>query len=244
MKEITPTGLSQQTRELLSAVSTATLTTQLFKRGLRNTFLHGLRPLNAAHASVVAEAVTLRYIPAREDIDVLSVFDDYDHPQRAAIELVGPGQVLVMDCRGKGRAASAGDILATRLQVRGAAGLITDGSVRDSPRIGAMGLPCFTASVSATTNLALHHAVDVNVPIACAEVAVYPGDVMVADAEGVVCIPRHLADEVAVDAVDQEHQETFILEQVTNGKPLRGVYPPDEATRAQYRQWTLERETP
>ncbi|ABL79588.1 MULTISPECIES: ribonuclease activity regulator RraA [unclassified Nocardioides] len=234
------TPLDDDVRELLGSASTATITTQLFRRGLRNAFLHGLRPLNPAAARLVAEAVTLRYVPAREDLDTLSAFDDYDHPQRRAIETVGPGQVLVMDCRGRGRAASAGEILATRLQVRGASGLITDGSVRDSHRIAASGLPCFTASVSATTNLALHHAVDINVPIGCADVAVYPGDVMVADEEGVVCIPRHLAEDVAVAAAAQERHEAYILAKVAAGAPLRGTYPPDAPAKAEYRRWAQE----
>lgn len=232
------TPLSDDVRELLGSASTATISTQLFRRGLRNTFLHGLRPLSPSASRLVAEAVTLRYVPAREDLDVLSAFDDYDHPQRRAIESVGPGQVLVMDCRGRGRAASAGEILATRLRVRGASGLISDGSVRDSHRIAASGLPCFVGSVSATTNLALHHAVDINVPIGCADVAVYPGDIMVADEEGVVCVPRYLAEDVAVEAAAKEREEEFILAKVAAGAPLRGTYPPDEQVKAEYRRRT------
>ena len=122
--------MDERTLALLKQSSTATITTQLLARGLRNTFLHGLKPLNAHR--LAGPAFTLRYIPAREDIDTLDVFRDYDHPQRKAIESVPPGHVLVMDCRGQGRAASAGGILATRLQVRGAAGLVTDGTRRTS----------------------------------------------------------------------------------------------------------------
>src|SRR6201999_1178088 len=149
--------------------STATITTQLLSRGLRNTFLHGLRPLNAEF--MVGPAFTLRYIPAREDIDVLAVYQDYDHPQRKAIETVPPGHVLVMDCRNQGRAASAGNILATRLQVRGAAGLVTDGALRDTPEIRHPPLPAVSAGASPLTNPAQHHAVDMQIPIGCAEVA-------------------------------------------------------------------------
>ncbi len=229
--------LDENTTQFLTQVSTATLTTQLFKRGLRNAFLYGLRPLNADAASFVAEAVTLRYIPAREDIDTLSVFDDYDHPQRAAIELTGPGQALVMDCRGDGRAASSGEILVNRLIARGAAAIITDGSLRDSPGISKLDFPAFAGSVSATTNLTLHHAVESQVPIACAGVPIYPADILVGDAEGIVCIPRHLAEEVAVAAAAQEHQEDFILERIRAGAPLRGTYPPNEETLAAYSKW-------
>ena len=228
-------ALRPDTLDLLRRASTATITTQLFSRGLRNCFLHGLRPLDAEHARFAAEAFTLRYIPAREDLDTLDVFRDYDHPQRLAIESAGPGQVLVMDSRGDGRAASAGHILVTRLLRRGVAGLVTDGSVRDSPSIARSGLPVFVSGVSATTNLALHHAVDMQVPIGCAGVPVYPGDVVVGDQEGVVCVPRHLADEIAEPALEQERLERFVLDQIDGGAPLRGVYPPDEQTMERYR---------
>ena len=142
-------------------------------------------------------AFTLRYIPAREDIDTLDVFKDYDHPQRKAIETVPPGHVLVMDCRGQGRAAVAGGILLTRLQARGAAGLVTDGALRDTPEIAKLGIPVYAQGASPLTNLVQHHADDINVPIGCAEVPIYPGDIMVGDEEGVVCMPQHLAEEVA-----------------------------------------------
>lgn len=222
------------TLRLLAQASTATITTQLLARGLRNTFLHGLRPLNPAAARVVGEAFTLRYIPAREDVDVIESFRDSAHPQRVAVESAPPGSVLVMDCRMDGRAASAGHILATRLLRRGVGGVVTDGSVRDSTRIAAMDLPVFVQSVSAMTNLALHHAVDFNVPVGCAGVPVFPGDVIVADAEGVVCIPRHLAAEVAPLAADQEQLEEFLLQRVNQGAALPGTYPPDADTLAAY----------
>ena len=227
--------LGRETLGALSAASTATLQTQLFSLGLRNTFVFGLRPLDPGSARFVGEAFTLRYIPAREDLDVLTAFQDPAHPQRLAIESVGPGQVLVMDCRGQGRAASAGHILATRLRRRGAVALVTDGSVRDSPQIRRMGFPVFTSAVSATTNLVLHHAVDVQVPIGCGGVPVYPGDVLVGDEEGVVVIPRHLAARIAQPAAEQEELERFILGRIQEGAALPGTYPPDEATLAAFR---------
>lgn len=227
--------LGRDTLEALSRASTATLQTQLFSRGLRNTFLFGLRPLDLGCARFVGEAFTLRYIPAREDIDVLEAFQDPHHPQRLAVESVGPGQVLVMDCRGEGRAASAGHILTTRLQRRGAEALITDGSVRDSPQIRQMGFPVFTSGVSATTNLVLHHAVDMQVPIGCGGVPIFPGDVLVGDEEGVVVVPRHLAAEIAAPAAEQEELERFILGRVRAGAALPGTYPPDGATLAAFR---------
>jgi regulator of RNase E activity RraA len=228
--------IGSETLDLLHQVSTATLTTQLFKRGLRNTFLHPLAPMNPEATSFAGPAFTLRYIPAREDLDVLAAFDDYDHPQRAAIEATQPGQVLVMDCRGVSRAASAGDILITRLFQRGAAAVISDGSFRDSPTLRHMPFPVFSAGASALTNLAYHHAVDTGVPVGCAGVAVFPGDIMVGDADGVVCIPGELADEVAHDAWEQSQLEDFILDKVRRGAPLRGTYPADAATRAEYEE--------
>jgi regulator of RNase E activity RraA len=226
--------LAATVHDALSRVSTATLTTQLFKRGFRNTFLHGLTPFNWQHASFVGPAFTLRYIPAREDLDVVESFEDPHHPQRAAVEAVGPGDVLVMDSRGQARAATAGDILITRLQQRGAAAVVSDGSFRDSPRLREMPFPTFAQGPSATLNLTLHHAVDYQLPIACAGVAVFPGDILVGDREGVVCIPRHLAEEVAEAAVEQELLEDFVLAKVRAGAPVIGTYPPDEKTRAEY----------
>jgi regulator of RNase E activity RraA len=234
MPVILTAAMEQRILDLLRQASTATITTQLLSRGLRNTYLHGLKPLNAHR--MAGPAFTLRYIPAREDIDTLAVYQDYDHPQRRAIESVPPGHVLVMDCRGQGRAASAGGILATRLLVRGAAGLVTDGTLRDTPEIEKIALPAYAKGPSPLTNLAQHHAVDLQVPVGCAEVAVYPGDVMVGDAEGVVCVPAHLAAEVAEAAVEQEELERFIQREIEGGRPLRGTYPPDAETRARYEE--------
>lgn len=226
--------MDARTIELFKQVSTATVSTQLLSRGLRNTYLEGLTTLTGKR--MAGPAFTLRYIPAREDIDVLAVYQDYDHPQRKAIETVPPGHVLVMDCRGQGRAASAGGILATRLQVRGAEGLVTDGTLRDTPEIAKLDLAVYAQGASPLTNLAQHHAVDLNVPIGCAEVAVYPGDLMVGDEEGVVCVPQHLATEVAEAAAEQEQLEAWIASEITAGKPLRGTYPPDRTTMERYHQ--------
>jgi len=221
-----------RTLQLLRQASTATISTQLLARGLRNTFLHGLKPLTQHR--MAGPAFTLRCIPAREDIDTLDVYKDYDHPQRKAIETIPAGHVLVIDCRGQTRAASAGGILATRLQVRGAAGRVTDGALRDTPEIGKLELPVYASGASPLTNLVQHHAIDINVPIGCAEVPIYPGDILVGDEEGVVCVPKHLAAEVAEAAHEQEELEAFIASEIRDGKPLRGTYPPDEATLRRY----------
>ncbi|MBM3546189.1 MAG: ribonuclease activity regulator RraA [Alphaproteobacteria bacterium] len=229
--------LKPDTQKLLAQCSSATLTTQLFKRGFRNVFLIGLRPLNPDAPVMVGEAYTLRYIPAREDLDHLGVFEDWEHPQRKAVEEIPPGHVLVMDCRGDMRAASAGSILVTRMMKRGAAGVVTDGGLRDSPGIAALPFPTYAQGPSAPTNLIHHHAVDLNVPIACANVGVYPGDVIFGDQEGVVVIPRHLADEVAKDAAAQERFEHFVTEKVWEGRSIFGLYPPRDAVKAEYAKW-------
>ena len=234
-------AISDETIAHLKNASSATISTQLFQRGLRNVFLNGLSPLNPGAARFVGEAVTLRSIPAREDLDRLDVFRDPNHPQRKAIETVGPGQVLVLDCRGDLRAANGGGILVTRAMKRGAAGIVSDGAFRDSPEIASLDFPVFAASKSAALSLSVHHAVDINVPIGCAGVPVYPGDILVGDEEGVVVIPRHLAAEIAKPAADQENMEIFILEKIQGGAALPGTYPPSEAVLAEYKAWRAAR---
>jgi regulator of RNase E activity RraA len=234
-------GITEETRALLRRCSVATLSTQLFKRGLRNMVMQGVRPLAQGDAPMVGEAFTLRYIPAREDLDHVGVFADPEHPQRKAIETVPPGQVLVCDCRGDARAASGGSILMTRLKVRGAAGFVADGGLRDSPEIAQLGFPVYFGGPAPLLNLARHHAVDMNLPIGCGGVPVYPGDVIVGDGEGVIVIPRHLAADVARDAAEQERLEEFVVEEVRNGAPIVGTYPPKEAALARYQEWLKRR---
>jgi regulator of RNase E activity RraA len=237
-------ALSDDTLQQLKRASTATLTTQLFKRGLRNVYLQGVHRMSKAGGNLVGEAFTLRYIPAREDLDHVGVFENPEHPQRKAIEVVPPGQVLVMDCRRDTRAASGGSILLTRMQVRGTAGVVTDGGLRDSDAIAGMDFPVFGAGPSAPLNLAIHHAVDLNVPIGCGGVAVFPGDIVVGDAEGVVIVPAYLAVEVARDASEQEQLEVFVLQEVAGGRALPGTYPPNADTLARYRQWRELKDRP
>lgn len=234
--------LNPQTLEHLRHVSTATLCTQLYKRGFRNVYIQGISRLTTpSGGNLVGPAFTMRNIPSREDLDQISAFDDPNHPQRKAIESVPPGHVLVLDCRGEKRVASGGEILSTRLKVRGAAGLVSDGPVRDSGALKQLDFPIFCAGGSAPLNLLYHHAIDLNVPIGCGGVPVYPGDVIVGDDEGVVVIPQHLADEVAADAAEQEKMEVFILERVQGGAKLAGTYPPNAETKAAFEVWRKER---
>ena len=226
--------MTPESRELLKKISTATLTTVLFKRGLRNVFIQGVFLLNRDAPRMVGEAFTLRYIPAREDVDQLGSFEGRGHPQREAIEACPPGHVLVMDARRDASAATGGDILMTRLMVRGVAGVVTDGGLRDSPTIEKLPWPAYCGARSAPLNLVRHHAVESNVPIGCGGVAVYPGDVLVGDAEGVVVIPAKMADEVAKEAHAQTEFEDWVEERVKEGRSIFGLYPPNAETKAEF----------
>jgi len=221
--------LKPETKAKLATVSTATLCTALFKRGLRNQFIQDVRPLNPNLPNMVGEAFTLRYIPAREDLNPITVFQDRNHPQRVAVEQCPEGAVMVFDSRKDARAASAGSILVSRLMVRGCAGVVTDGGFRDSPEISQMTFPAYHNRPSAPTNLTLHQALDINVPIGCGDVAVFPGDVIVGDKEGVFVIPAHLADEVADEAVEMTAFEDFVTEEVLKGRSIIGLYPATDA---------------
>lgn len=232
--------LDDSTKSALAGVSVASITTALFKRGLHNTFIGGLTLINPDAARMVGEASTLRYIPAREDLDGLDVFRDQSHPQRRAIEEIPPGNVLVIDSRQDSSAASAGGILLQRLAMRGAAGVVTDGGFRDTPDIAQLDLPAYHREPSAPTNLIKHHAIDIDVAIGCGGVAVYPGDLVVGDAEGVVVIPAHLGVEVAEECSEMERFETFVRERVSAGRSILGLYPPDDETKIEYEQWILE----
>ena len=230
--------MNPQTREKLMKVSTATLCTALFKRGLRNQFIQDVHPLDPSLPNMVGEAFTLRYMPAREDLNPITVFNDRNHPQRQAVEQCPVGAVLLMDSRKDARAASAGGILVSRLMKRGVAGVVTDGGFRDSPDIARLGFPAYHQRPSAPTNLTLHQAIDINVPIGCGDVAVWPGDVVVGDAEGVIVIPAAMADEVAAEATEMTVFEDFVQEKVLEGRSILGLYPPtDEQSRTEFAAW-------
>ncbi|HET9748366.1 MAG TPA: ribonuclease activity regulator RraA [Casimicrobiaceae bacterium] len=231
-------GLSNETRDKLSRVSVATITTALFKRGLRNQFIQDVHPLNAGLPNMVGEAFTLRYIPAREDLNPIGVFKDRAHPQRKAIEECPPGAVMVIDSRKDARAASAGSILVARLMKRGCAGIVTDGGFRDSPEIAKLAIPAYHQRPASPTNLTRHQALDIDVPIGCGDAPVFPGDAIVGDAEGVVVIPAHLADEIAAEAVEMTVFEDFVTEEVLKGRSILGLYPAtDPQTEREFAAW-------
>jgi len=211
--------------EMLKDVSVATLATALYKRGLRSQVIQDVRPLKRKGRNMVGPAFTLRYMPAREDRNQLVEFRNPKHPQRHAIETCPEGYVLVMDSRKDARAASAGDILITRLMQRGAAGVVTDGGFRDAMNIGEMDMPAYHNRPSSPTNLTLNEAIDINVPIGCGDAPVFPGDIIVGDDDSVIVVPAHLADEIAAEAVEMTAYEDFVLSKVQGGATIIGLYP-------------------
>ena len=230
--------INQKTLESLEHVSVATLATTLFKRGLRNQVVQNVRPVAPKGKNMVGPAFTLRYMPAREDRNQLTEFRNPKHPQRHAIETCPAGHVLIMDSRCKADAASAGDILITRLMVRGAAGVVTDGGFRDSMQIGKLDFPAYHQRPSSPTNLTINEAIEINGPIGCGEAPVFPGDIVVGDDDSVIIIPAHLADEVAAEAVEMSAYEDFVLEQVKAGETIIGLYPAtNEDVLEKFKEW-------
>ena len=234
--------LSAQTRDKLRTVSTATLMTALYKRGFRNQMIQGVVPLGRGPGTMVGEAFTLRYMPAREDLNPITVFRDRAHPQRRAVEECPPGAVFVIDSRKDARAASAGSILVTRLMMRGCAGIVTDGGFRDADEIAGLAIPSYHSRPSAPTNLTIHQAIDIDVPIGCGDAPVFPGDVIVGDGDGVAVIPAHLADAIADEAVEMTAFEDFVTEEVRNGRSILGLYPATDAqSLADFAAWRTAR---
>ena len=225
--------MNDETREKLMQVSVATLATALYKRGLRSQVIQGVHPVKAKGRNMVGPAFTLRYMPAREDRNQLVEFRNPEHPQRVAIESCPVGHVLVMDSRKDARAASAGDILITRLMVRGAAGVVTDGGFRDASTIGDLDLPAYHTRPSSPTNLTLNEAIALDEPIGCGDAPVFPGDVIVGDDDCVIVIPAHLADEIAAEAVEMTAYEDFVAERVRAGETIIGLYPQTKPEHAE-----------
>src|SRR5215472_6912660 len=218
---------------LLKTVSTGTLCSQMRHRGFWNVFLHDVHPLRP-DLRMAGQALTLRYIPRREDLDATADYDNLKNKQRVAIESIESGDVLVIDARGDTRAATLGNILTARVLSRGGAGIVTDGAFRDSPAIKAIDLPTFCRAANANLSNTIHFPSEINVPIACGGVAVLPGDVVVGDGEGVVVIPSALAENVAHAAAEQEQREKFIYARIAAGSSIVGVYPPNTDTLREY----------
>jgi 5-oxopent-3-ene-1,2,5-tricarboxylate decarboxylase/2-hydroxyhepta-2,4-diene-1,7-dioate isomerase len=233
-----PVTLGDDAMAALRRVSTATLTVQLARRGVANTFLGGLRPARA-DLRMVGYAHTLRYVALRED--VREARRGSEDAQKLAVETVSPGDVLIMEARGERGAGTIGDILAARVLARGGAGIVTDGGVRDSPGVADLDIPTYFQTPNAASLWLKHIPLDVDVPITCAGTLVMPGDVVVGDAEGVVVLPAGLAEEIAHDALEQEEREAWALERVIDGESIRGVYPLADERRSEYERWRATR---
>jgi len=229
-----PVELTDDLRAKLNGVATATLTGQLQSRGIRNVFLAGLKPTRP-ELRMLGYALTLRYVPLREDLR--GELSGGINPQRAASEYIGPDEIIIMEARGVPDAGTIGDIFALRAQRRGAAGVITDGALRDTPAIQEMEFPVYHQSSHASTWGRHHMPLACNIPIACAGVTVMPGDILVGDGEGVVVIPPSIVQEVADDAAAQELREEFALERVDAGESTIGLFPLSKDRRPEFEAW-------
>ena len=228
--------LDAATRTALEGITTATLTTVLLKKGLRNGWMRGAMPIKPGQPRIVGRAFTLRFVPARED---LATPASWASPisTRAAIEAMPEGCIVVADAMGVTDAGIFGDILCARMAKRGVAGLVTDGVVRDIAGVLGTGLPVWSAGAAAPPSVAGLTFVAWQQPIGCGGVAVFPDDVVVIDQDGAVLIPADLVDAVTAESIEQERQEGWIMQQVEAGIPLPGLYPMNAETKARYEAW-------
>ncbi|GAB2790535.1 ribonuclease activity regulator RraA [Streptomyces chlorus] len=229
--------LPEPVRAQLIGAGSATVANMLLRRGLRNVIMAGVRPLAAGQQPLVGTAYTLRFIPAREDLDTLATYSRSDNLHRRAIEECPPGAVLVIDAFGSTAAASMGDMMAARLKHRGVSGVVTDGGYRDSAAVRETGLPCYQRdNAPKATPIALHP-VALDEPVGCGGVAVYPGDVVLGDGDGVVVIPQDLAAEVAAEAAEAAAYEEFAALEIQRGRSLFGLFPATPESRQEYDTW-------
>jgi len=231
------TTSNRQTIEKLKASGTATIANVLLGRGFRNVYLLGLTALDSNQERLAGPAFTLRFIPAREDLDSMENYASEENVHRRAVEECPAGSVLVIDSGGCVKASSAGDIMATRLKSRGAAGIVTDGGFRDTAGIVATGLSAYHQAPAPPATVIALHPVELNEPIGCAGVAIYPGDMIVGDSEGVVAIPSHIVDEIADGAYDQTQYEEYVELQVVRGRSIFGLFPATPESREKYEEW-------
>ena len=229
-------ALGENVIATLSRVTTATITTVLLKKGLRNVWMRGTRPLSPGHARIVGPAFTLRFVPARED---LATPASWSNPiaTRAAIEAMPQGCVAVVDAMGVTDAGIFGDILCARMRKRNVAALVSDGVIRDLAGVLGTGLPVWCQGTAAPASVTSLTFVAWQQPIGCGGVAVFPNDVVVVDTDGAVLIPAAMLDAVVSQAIEQETQEGWIMREVEGGAPLPGLYPMNEGTRARYEAW-------
>ena len=236
--------LAAAIRQRLERSASPALANALLKRGIRRSFLLGLQAVAATQRPLIGPAWTLRFIPAREDKDSMALYATDEGLHRRAIEECPQGAVLVMSTGGDLSASCMGDMMALRLSVRGVAGVVSDGGFRDTPGIAATGLPCFQRAPSGPATPIALHPVEFNAPVGCAGVAIYPNDVVVGDAEGVVAIPRHLVDEIAAECEDVADYEAFVALHIRRGRSIFGLFPATPASQAEYAQWVADGRPP
>ncbi len=229
-------ALSAENRRRLAEVGVSTLTTCLYRRGLRNACLHGIVPVDRSMPRMVGEAFTLRLIPAQEDLD-----GNANSLQQRAFEECPPGAVLVVDAQRETEACTCGDLLIGRLKSRGVAGIVTDGGFRDTPDIARLAFPAYHTRPAPPPSFLRLQAIAINEPVGCARVAVYPLDIVVGDGEGVVVIPARLANEIAAEAHEMTLYDEFAAEQIRAGRSIVGLYPATEASRAEHTAWRAKR---
>ncbi len=226
-----------ETKSNLEKISVATISMQLLKRGIRHCAMAGVRPLNVPFKPFVGEAFTLRNIPMREDLSSLELLGHRENAQRRAIEEATAGAALVIDGRTRRDVAVLGDILIERLKVRGVEAIVTDGGIRDADECLKTGFPIYAAGPASPASITFHFAADLQCPIGCGGVAVIPGDIIAADGDGVIVIPKDLAIEISRDGVEQERYERFAKLRVSQGRAVRGIYPPNDEAKAEYAAW-------
>jgi regulator of RNase E activity RraA len=232
--------LDDETVRRLKSVTTSTIAGVLSKKGYDGLFMPGIGRV-AGSGHMVGLALTLRLLPARPD-GAIANSENHRNPQRIAVEGVRPGDVVVVDARNNTLSGVLGDVLSTRMAMLGATGIITDGGMRDVAQLEPVGIPIYCAAIHGAASPVMHSYLDVNLPVSCAGARINPGDVIVGDADGAVVIPRHLAEDVALDAANQEAMEEWILQQVKAGGSSLEYYPPDETRMAEYRKSQAEQD--
>jgi regulator of RNase E activity RraA len=229
--------MQPETRDLLAKVSISTLTTCLYRKGLRNVWLRDLRAVSPGAPCLVGPAYTMRFVPAREDVGGIASYGSGANIHQRGFEECPPGHVLVMDTHGETGACCCGDLLIARLRARGVAGIVSDGGFRDSLDVAALAFPAYHRQPVPSPSFLALQAVDLQVPIGCAGVAIYPGDIMVGDGEGVVAIPAAMAHEIAAEAWWLTQYDSFAAAGIAAGHSIVGLYPASAESRAEFEIW-------
>jgi regulator of RNase E activity RraA len=238
---VVASALTPDTRERLKRVSVATISTCLYRAGVKVACPNGIRPLAPWLPRMVGEAFTLRFIPMRDDVGGMASYAAGGNVHQRAFEECPPGHVLVMDARGDTRGCSCGDLLVGRLKARGCAGVVTDGGFRDTPDIALLEFPAYQREPAPAPSFGRLQAVELNVPIGCSDVAVYPGDIIVGDGEGIVVIPAKMAERIANEAHEMAQYDTFAAEEIARGRAVVGLYPATETSRTEFERWRKQR---